>query len=56
MITREELFKAVRTIHEFCMSRKRCIQDSGTDWCPIFDCCNRLPKDWQDPEGGDDNG
>ena len=56
MATKEELFKAVRTIKEYCdsMSEKSCYL------CPVRRICERcfvgIPDEWPDPEegGGED--
>lgn len=44
------LYAAVRTIRAFCRGREYCVQDFGKDWCPIYRCCDLLPKDWPDAE------
>ena len=46
----DELYAAVRTIRAFCRGREHCVQDFGKDWCPIYRCCDLLPKDWPDEE------
>lgn len=46
----DELYAAVRTIRAFCRGREHCVQDFGKDWCPIYRCCDLLPKDWPEEE------
>jgi hypothetical protein len=63
MATKEELYKAVRTIKDYCKSRDKCIvlpKDScpfftqfGSTWCVLDNC---VPCSWPDSEegGGED--